>query len=453
MAETTNTVCVRPKVTGDLLINPGMGFTTFQRFNGDVAGTVEKWSSAGFSDDEEFHPSFKNKNYPDTSIAYSRRSWRILEPEKGEYRWDLIDKFLQTARARNQSLMFRVSPYGREQEADVPAWYREKAGKQEEPLPYHYWRTDPEDPLYAEHFGGFVRAMGERYDGHPDLDSIDVSIVGLWGEGAGAERLTQKTREALVDAYLESFTRTPLIMLLTDEKTNGYGLSKANVGWRVDCLGDMGGFNVKDWSHMLDLYPQRIIRSGMEDAWKKAPVSFEACWVMQHWKDKGWDIDYIIEQSLKWHVSSFNNKSSPVPEEWEPAVEKWLKKMGYRLALRKFTYPSVIAAGSELSFTSWWENLGVAPCYKRYPLAFRLKNDDACSVIKTEADITGWLPGDSLYDSSVIVPEDTEAGRYELQVGILDKFEDKPKVKLAIEGENTDGWYTLGGIEVRRRTR
>ena len=36
----------------------------------------------------------------------------------------------------------------------------------------------------------------------------------------------------------------------------------------------------------------------------------EVCWVMQHWLDKGWDVNYIIDQSLKWHISSFNGKSS-----------------------------------------------------------------------------------------------------------------------------------------------
>ena len=66
-----------------------------------------------------------------------------------------------------------------------------------------------------------------------------------------------------------------LVMLLTDEKTNRYGLSRRAVGWRVDCLGDMGGFSPA-WCHMCDQYPQQIILSGMQDAWQKAPVSFEA---------------------------------------------------------------------------------------------------------------------------------------------------------------------------------
>jgi len=24
--------------------------------------------------------------------------------------------------------------------------------------------------------------LGERYDGHPDLEAVDISIVGAWGE-------------------------------------------------------------------------------------------------------------------------------------------------------------------------------------------------------------------------------------------------------------------------------
>src|SRR3546814_14546594 len=63
-------------------------------------------------------------------------------------------------------------------------------------------------------------------DLHPDLDSVDVSIIGAWGEGAGSHLLTQLTREALVDSYLDTFRTPPLMMLLTDEQTNKYGRSE-----------------------------------------------------------------------------------------------------------------------------------------------------------------------------------------------------------------------------------
>jgi hypothetical protein len=442
-------VIVRPKEIDDVLTNPGIGFMTFQRFNGDALNEGVRWTEGFPIAYQEFKGSLKNKDHPDTSIAYFRIYWRYIEPERGKYAWDQFDNALKTAHARGQTLMIRIAPYGSSgtPKDDVPDWYRQMMGDETGKLPVQKWRTDPEDPRYAKAFGDMIRAFGKRYDGHPDLESVDLSIVGAWGEGEGSERLTQGTREALVDAYLESFEQTPLVMLLTDRKTNMYGLSRKPVGWRVDCLGDMGGFN-PNWNHMLDYYPQGIINFGMEDAWKRAPVSLEVCWVMQTWKDKGWDVDYIIDQSLKWHISSFNAKSSPVPIEWTPNVNRWLNRMGYRFVLRKFTYPDAVKPQGKLEFTSWWENKGVAPCYRNYPLAVRLKGASRTEVFVTGADIRKWLPGDALYDGSAYVPADMPAGEYEIAVALLDPQTRQPKVKLAIAGRDADGWYPLGMVKV-----
>lgn len=442
-------VIVRPKEIDDVLTNPGIGFMTFQRFNGDALNEGVRWTEGFPIAYQEFKGSLKNKDHPDTSIAYFRIYWRYIEPERGKYAWDQFDNAIKTAHARGQTLMIRIAPYGSSgtQKDDVPDWYRQMVGDETGKLPVQKWRTDPEDPRYAKAFGDMIRAFGKRYDGHPDLESVDLSIVGAWGEGEGSERLTQGTREALVDAYLESFEQTPLVMLLTDRKTNMYGLSRKPVGWRVDCLGDMGGFN-PNWNHMLDYYPQAIINFGMEDAWKRAPVSLEVCWVMQTWKDKGWDVDYIIDQSLKWHISSFNAKSSPVPIEWTPNVNRWLNRMGYRFVLRKFTYPDAVKPQGKLEFTSWWENKGVAPSYRKWPLAIRLKGASRIEVFETGADVRKWLPGDALYDGSVYVPADMPAGEYEIAVALLDPQTRQPKVKLAIAGRDAEGWYPLGMVKV-----
>jgi hypothetical protein len=446
-------IVVKPKLINDVLVNPGIGFTTFQRFNGDRLNEGKSWTEGFPIEYQEFTGSLENQDYPMTSIAYYRLYWRFLEPEEGVYNWALIDQALETARSRSQQLMFRVAPFGTREGSDVPDWFRAMVGEsKKEELPYHNWRVNPEDPRYVKHFTALIRAMGERYDGHPDLDSVDLSIVGAWGEGGGSKFLTQSTREALVDAYADTFKKTPLMMLLTDERTNQYGLSRANVGFRVDCLGDMGGCweGQGDWSHMIDYYPLQIIKSGMQDAWRKAPVSFEVCWVVQHWKDMGWDIDYIIDQSLKWHISTFNAKSSPIPKEWQPNVERWLKKMGYRLALRRFAYPETVRAGGTLAFESWWENLGVAPCYRPYRLAYRLVNERTSRVMPTDADIRTWLPGDHLHDSEIRIPADTPEGHYRIDTAILDPHSGQPVIRLAMEGRQPDGWYALGNIKVRR---
>jgi hypothetical protein len=318
------------------------------------------------------------------------------------------------------------------------------------------WRVDPEDPRYVEYYGGMIKALGDRYDGHPDLESVDMALVGFWGEGRGSDILSQKTREALVDAYIDHFKKTPLVMLLTDAKTNGYGLSRAHVGWRVDCLGDLGFWaNPQNggWTHMYNYYPQGIINYGMKDAWKKAPVTLEICGTFKRWKERekydAKDVEYIFNEALKWHISSFNAKSSGVPEEWWPLVNDWLKKMGYRFVLRSFAYNPVVGANKKITFQTWWDNKGVAPCYKKFLLALRLTDGKHTAVMLTDADITTWLPGDNLYDDAVFVPWDLPPGAYTLQVGIVDRQTRSPRVKLAIEGEDGEGWYTIGGITVR----
>ncbi|MEP7259188.1 MAG: DUF4832 domain-containing protein, partial [Flavitalea sp.] len=451
--------------TDEVLTNPGMGFMTFQRFNGDKVNEDKGvgWTEGKPIEYQKFDGNLKTKDYPLASIAYFRIYWRFLEPEMGKYNWKLIDDAIKTAHERSQTLMLRIAPYGQDSAEDVPDWYRKMVG-QNRKWSADYWIVDPENPLYAQHFGQFITALGKRYDADPDLESVDLSIVGFWGEGSGANLLTQKTREALVSAYTDNFKKTPLIMLLTDEKTNKFGISQAKVGWRVDCIGDLG-FWAKDqvnpeFTHMYDLYPQGIINNGMKDAWKSAPISLEICGTLKSWKGQrgsctfcqGYNTDqvkYIINETLKWHISSFNAKSSGVPDEWKPLIDGWLKKMGYRFVMRSFSYPEYAAPGDKLSFKSWWDNKGVAPMYKKFLLAIRLVNKNTSKVFITDADLNSWFPGDNLYDNSIFIPRDMPGGIYQLQIGMVDPQSHEPKINLAMKGRTTEGWYQVGEINIQ----
>jgi hypothetical protein len=465
---------VRPVEISDVLVNPGMGFMTFQRFNGDALNEGSGWTEGRPIVYQEWDGELTNVDHPPTSLAYFRVNWRFVEPRPRQYAWDMIDRALATAASRGQTLLLRISPY-EDGEMDVPDWYRRLVGP-EPKLAGGKWRTDPEDPRYAESFGGLVRRLGARYDGHPDLEAVDVSIVGYWGEGAGGHLLKDETRKRLIGAYLEGFRRTrllfqplngdapdpaflvrglPIAASWPDGRTNGDGPELRHLGWRFDCLGDLGFWKdrVPDWSHMLDVYPRQIIESGMSEAWRRAPVSLEICGTFTSWRDKqGYgekEVRYIFEQALKWHVSSFNAKSSPVPKEWQPLVDEWLKKMGYRLVLRKLTYPARVAPGGALPIQSWWENKGVAPCYEDFAFALRLVGGTRTLVRTTDARLPSWLPGDVLHDGRVFLPRDLPEGRYELQVGIVDRDTVEPRVRLAIEGRNGEGWSATARAGIR----
>ncbi len=212
-------VVYSPKEIDDVLLNPGKGFMTFQRFNGDSLNPGMNWTEGFPIVYQKFNGTLHNNSYPPTTIAYYRIYWKFIEPENGKYNWQIIDQALDSAVRRGQTLLIRIAPYGTGEKTDVPEWFRQMVDPDRNwEKPISKWAVDPEDPRYAKYFGRMIRALGKRYDGHPGVEAVDLAIVGAWGEGAGSEMLTQNTMHELVNAYTESFKKTPLIALLMDEK-------------------------------------------------------------------------------------------------------------------------------------------------------------------------------------------------------------------------------------------
>jgi hypothetical protein len=442
------TIVIRPREIQDVLINPGMGIQTFQRFAGQPLNQGSKWSEEGPT---AVQPASAAAEFPPSSISYCRWFWSALEPDKGKLRWEIFDAALAEARAHGQTLAIRLMPY--DEEHPLPEWYRlsgaRRANKRAD-KDGTIWQPDFSDPLYLKHWGELVAEAGRRYDGHPYLESVDISSVGYWGEGWSPYMPSLAHQKALIDIYLEAFTRTPLLMNFDEPKALRYGTDRG-AGWRLDCLGDMriSSDNPHFQPEMLDVYPQQIVRAGIQDVWKRSPVSLESCWVPAYWKEQGWDVGYILEQALRWHVTSVNVKSSAIPPEWHASFEAFQKRLGYRLILRRFEYPAQARAGGMLRITMWWLNAGVAPPYRPYELALELRSASAARLIRLPVDVRTWLPGDAVWDGNIYVPDDLALGEYRLRIALLDPRLLKPAIRLAVEGREADGWYALGTLTVR----
>src|SRR5437899_6751910 len=85
----SNVVVVRPKEIHDVLVNPGMGITTFQRFNGQEPNPPLKWSEVGPV--AKLSQAATKPDFPDTSISYAvfclkKKRTRINNPH-----WEIVD--------------------------------------------------------------------------------------------------------------------------------------------------------------------------------------------------------------------------------------------------------------------------------------------------------------------------------------------------------------------------
>jgi hypothetical protein len=447
-AALAQSVVIRPLETGDVLVNPGMGIQTFQRFNGDAINPGRRWSEVG--PEGKIQPAGTKPDFPAAAVAYLRWFWSQLEPEKGKYRWEIIDTALDGAREHNQTLMIRMMPY--DQGHPLPDWYiRSGARRANQPSDEDgkIWSPDSGDPLYRKSWGALVRAAGARYDGHPYLDSVDVSTAGYWGEGWGPYLPDWPIQKELIDLYFEAFHRTPLLMNFDELEALRYGIERG-AGWRLDCWGDLGGRG-KNFMHMLDLYPQQVVRAGAQEAWRRSPVSLETCGTPGSWKQWGYtdrQLDYILEQALRWHASTINIKSSAIPAEWKQKFDDFQKRIGYRFILRRLEYPGTVRRGTMMPVKMWWFNAGVAAAYGDYRLAIQLAGPKGSAAVVTPAEVKKWLPGDAVFEDTVSVPGSLSPGDYRFRVGLLDNRTQRPAIRLAIAGGDPEGWYDLGAIRV-----
>jgi len=354
--------------------------------------------------------------------------------------------------------MFRVMCAGTDDaEMYSPKWLRDKGCRG---FPYRYenggrqyWVPDMADPLFLDAHLRFIRDLGARYDGHPDLDLLDIGTVGLWAEwhmsGTGVEMPPAEVQRRIIMAWCDAFPRTHKAGQVGSEVTQGLD-RRLNLGWRADCLGDMGGFS-KNWYHMRDAYPQSVEKFG-KDAWKTAPVAFESCWDMRKWASEKWDIRGIFEWALSVHASYINNKSAPIPEGFRGEVERVLRRLGYRLVLKRLAHPREVKRGEDFIVRMEWENAGVAPPYRDYFVALRLtpSSPGYPSVVSVgRPSVKGWMPGPIRTSAPVFVSPDAPAGRYILSLAVVDIKTGEPAVRLAIGGRGEDGWYPLSAITVR----
>ncbi len=453
-----NRVTVVPAETDEILANPGMGWETFHC------------------------TSARDKTLPvwiPSTVQYTRWSWRDLEPQQGKINVELIDRCLKESRESGQKLAFRVSCCAPNTRAIYyPSWLKEIGGRilscdRNGNGPFQV--PDLDDPLVLEKHLDFIARLGKRYDGNPGIDHIDLGSVGWWGEWhlSGSKACTMprlENRQQVVAAYLAAFKKTPLLMLLNGGECLKTAVGRGT-GWRADCLGDLGGFS-RTWNHMRNGYPAWIRQAGIQDAWKTAPVAWETCWDIQKWVDEGWPLRHIFNYALDLHGSYINNKSSPLPNaaNVRAEIERFLRRLGYRLVLKELRHPARAKAGGKIEIAMQWQNTGSAPCYRPYRLAYRFTDaHGASSVIASKIAVNEWLPGSvdlftedffknppdlppgkvvSVSDA-LTLPQNMAAGSYSLAIAVVDEDE-KPVIRLGIKGRSGDGWYPLSTIDVER---
>ena len=199
----------------------------------------------------------KNASNPCIAGVNKTFYWSQLEPEKGKFRWDIIDASLQKWSRAHKKLIFRVSTSG------FTNWERPYSGRGTpqwvlaEGVPTvtetdgsvypQYWNE-----TYLAELRQFLLELGKRYDGNPSMPYLQMAVgsggetladthdssdrLALWKPIGYSDVLWWKTVQRIVGFYREAFPHTPLaIMIDSTFMDRTRGLHYANVvQWAVE---------------------------------------------------------------------------------------------------------------------------------------------------------------------------------------------------------------------------
>ena len=401
-----------PRARYGIIRNPGIGYQTFYR------------SAAA------------DRQLP-SSTMYVRFYWSGIEMAPGVFDFSLIDHALSQAQAAGQRLAFRIMAYDNGNAGPLAL---KKAGFRGFTFAFEgtdVWVPDFDDDTVQQDLQRLIAALGSRYGSNAAIDSIDLGLIGDWGEQhfwnthPTPPYPSSRTLKWLSDAFRAHFSVPVLVndgIWENDPAAFRYAI-RAGLGWRVDCWGGR--------REMTSKYPSML--PDVADAWRSAPVILEPCGVMGEWRSEG----HPWRESLQWaidnHVSEISNKSAPIPDEMMDDVKIMLAKLGYRFALKRASFPAVANVGQALRLELDWANEGNAPMYFERHVVLKLGS----RITETDISMRGFAPG-MRTDVVSVETGGMAPGIYAIEIGLAPTAAKNPDITLAIPGEGP--WYSLGTI-------
>ena len=392
-----------------------------------------------------------NEVSEDISLLYMDITWAELEPEEGVYNWASIDEENQISRWRKEGkhLVFRFvcDIPGEEAHMDIPEWLYEKsgeAGRWYDGEDGKGFAPDYNNPTIISCHEQAVKALGEHFGQDGLISYVELGSLGHWGEwhvnySEGIQRIP---REAVRDKYIlpwtEAFPDARILMRrpFASAEKYGFGLYNDMTGQPEATQSWLGWINN---GGEYDQTGEKNVIVPMNDFWKTAPSGgeFTSSLSMEEMLDT--NLSGTVEMIREAHTTFLGPK---IPDEnYVDGYKEVLKNMGYRLWISMAELKNT-AKGSRLKLT--WENSGVAPMYKEWPVYVYIEDESGKLVEKSRISIkiSSLLPGEKATTLTALETERLnsllEKG-YRLSVGIEDPMTELPCVRFAMEALYQEG--------------
>ena len=408
------------------------------------------------------------------STIYTRTHWSRHNPAEDVYDWTYYDELLDWCEKNDKYLAFGIMNLDVMAGSATPMWVFEEAGAKglevicgygytnAGPVPgqeYHgsakTWVPDYKDPIFWEKHDKFVKAMAERYDGHPRVAYVAMLSDGTYGEGGYGRMYSpdeplptypsaEETWDIFYGAYQKYFTKTPLMY----EKTTGFAEAADK------------GVGVKRNSLMGPMEQSQILARATKNgsvpvhhefygkyADQKAAANIGNAW---YGEDYMW---YMQEAHSTYACTSLDPGDGFIDAEYD-VLKLTNDKVGYRWTINSMDIPAQFAEGETADICINIENNGLARCHRggAVRLALLDENDEVVAQQWIDGvDPKTWIEHNS-YDVSMPVEfSNINDGKYRLAIGVNHYLGSDEMYNLANYDKTSNGFYVLADVENKNK--
>ena len=426
--------------------------------------------------------------------VYYRFVWTRLEGRtQGSYNWSYFDGLINAAIQKRQKFSFgimTVYPEGTSNEGlqdfdGGTAAYPEYLHNLMQSESTTDWKSGSSwIPNYnSNHYLGRLLALNQELNNHIETASysgikykdvvqfVDIRGYGSWGEWHSAGIVdntnqypagtfpTVASFKKIVDAHTKGFPNIQLVAMIASfdagwlGNTNNppevahYILTTKNnrglIGWRRDQWGATDNY-LKDYLENNNRsFAGVIFKTLIMDRWKTAPITGEP----PSWNPG--DYHDLERQVRLYHATSFGNGNygPEMNSTIQQRVRAASKATGYRLKIINGQAPDTLLRNKAFTIKTVWQNTGIAPTYENWNVVFELQN--ATNAVVWSGNSTRvlrlFLPAatGSATTDNFTLPATMPAGIYKLVIRVKDPNNYSPNIRLAINGRNADGSYTV----------
>lgn len=353
-----------------------------------------------------FAPPAENQEVgEDIQLLYLDVTWKELEPQKGHYDWEGIEKanHLQRWKEEGKQIVFRflLDYPSNTEHRDLPDWLVAELADPGDRYSNAYGKgfsPNYEDPTLIAYYEKAVKAMGERWGTDSFFAYIELGALGHWGEWHvdvenGIRPLpNEAVRKRFIQPFQTAFPQSFLLMRrpfrIAKEENFGlyndvFGNADATATW-LDWIAHGGDYDQTEEKNAL---------LAMPTSWQSRPIGGELTSSQTMAELLGDGLEETLEELQQAHVSFLGPKIAEDIGDGGQAYEQVLRQLGYRIWVSQFTIKKS-QSGYTASLTL--ENSGTAPFYADWPLYLLLQSQEGQEVARAAVpyQLNQLLPGE-----------------------------------------------------------